>query len=67
MGTCYRYLDHSLRSPLKVVIIPTSRGIVVQVRIFALETPYLPFPAAIFLLEMAFLPFSAIFSTKGKY
>jgi hypothetical protein len=30
-------VDQSLRSPLKVAIIPTFRGIVVQVRIFGLE------------------------------
>jgi hypothetical protein len=30
-------LDRSLRSPLKVAIIPTFRGIVVQLRILGLE------------------------------
>jgi hypothetical protein len=52
-------LDKSLRSPLKVAIIPTFRSIVVQVRIFGLEMAKRAFPAEIFLLEMAFLPFSA--------
>ena len=55
--------DKSLRSPLKVAIIPYFRGIVVQVRIFGLEMPLLPFSYEICLLERAFLLFSAIFNT----
>jgi hypothetical protein len=42
-----------------VAIIPTFRGIVVQVRILRLKRAKMPFPAKKSLLEMAFLPFSA--------
>jgi hypothetical protein len=49
--------DQSVRSPLKVAIIPTFRGIVVQVRIFRLKRVKMPFSARKLLLEMAFLPF----------
>jgi len=52
--------EHSLRSPLKVVIIPTFRGIVVQVRIFVLKRAKKAFSARKLPLGMAFLPFSAI-------
>jgi hypothetical protein len=42
-----------------VAIIPTFRGIVVQVRIFGLKRAKKAFSAEICPLEMAFLPFSA--------
>jgi hypothetical protein len=53
-GRFNRQKDESLRSPLKVSIIPTFRGIVVQVRIFRLEMPFLPFSAEIFSLKRHF-------------
>jgi hypothetical protein len=52
--------DQSLRSPLKVAIIPTFSGIVVQVWILVLKRAKKAFSAEISLLEMSFLPFSAI-------
>jgi hypothetical protein len=58
-----KFGDQSLRSPLKVAIIPTFRGIVAQVRIFRLKMAKKAFSAEIFLLEMAFLPFLAILNT----
>jgi hypothetical protein len=54
-------MDKSVRRPLKVAIIPTFRGIVVQVRIYGLKRAKRAFSAGNPLLEMAFLPFSAIF------
>jgi hypothetical protein len=45
-----------------VAIIPTFRGIVVQVRISRLEMAKMPFSASKLPLEMAFLPFSEIFN-----
>jgi hypothetical protein len=50
-----------------VAIIPTFRGIVVQVRILRLEMPFLPFSARKLLLGMAFLPFSSIFNNPPPY
>jgi hypothetical protein len=50
-------MDRSVRSPLKVAIIPIFRGIVCQVRIFRLKRAKMPFSATKLLLEMAFLPF----------
>jgi hypothetical protein len=47
--------DQSLRSPLKVAIIPTFRGIVIQVRIFELKMAKKAFSAEIYLLGMPFL------------
>jgi hypothetical protein len=40
-----------------VAIIPTFRGIVVQVLIFSLKRAKMPFSSMKLLLEMAFLPF----------
>jgi hypothetical protein len=60
LSSIFRNSDQSQRSPLKVAIIPTFRGIVVQVRIFGLKRAKIPFSAEISLLGMAFLPFSAI-------
>jgi hypothetical protein len=51
--------EQSLRSPLKVAIIPPFRGIVVQIRIFGLKRAKRAFSAEIYLLEMPFLPFSS--------
>jgi hypothetical protein len=49
--------EQSLRSTLKVAIICPFRGIVVQVRIFVLEMPFLPFSAEIFSLKRHFCHF----------
>jgi hypothetical protein len=54
--------EMSLRSPLKVAIIPISRGIVVQVRIFGLKMPFLPFSAEIIHWKWNFCHFQ-LFST----
>ncbi len=50
-------IDESLRSPLKVAIIPTFKGIVVQVRIFRLKRAFLPFLAGIFSWRRPFCHF----------
>jgi hypothetical protein len=52
--------DQSLRSPLKVAIIPTFRGIVAQVRIFGLEMPFLPFSTEIFSWNWHFCHFQLL-------
>jgi hypothetical protein len=49
--------EQSLRSPLKVAIVPTFKGIVVQVRIFELKRAKKAFSAIKLLLGTAFLPF----------
>jgi hypothetical protein len=54
-----RSIEQSLRSLLKVAIIPTFRSIVVHLRFFRLKRAKKAFLAGIYLLEMAFLPFSA--------
>jgi hypothetical protein len=53
--------EQSVRSPLKVPIIPTFRGIVSQVRIFVLEMPFLPFSAEIFSWQRHFFYFQLFF------
>jgi hypothetical protein len=53
----YSAVDKSLRSLLKVAIIPTFGGIVVQVRILKLEMPFLPFSAKIFSWKRHFYHF----------
>jgi hypothetical protein len=50
--------EQSLRSPLKVAIMPTFRVIVVQVLILWLKRAKKAFPTRKLLLEMPFLPFS---------
>jgi hypothetical protein len=56
------HLDQSLRSPLKVAIIPPFRGIDAQVRISRLKRPFLPFSARIFFCKRPFCHFQR-FST----
>jgi hypothetical protein len=58
--------EQSLRSLLKVAIIPTFRGIVCQIRIFGLEMAKKAFSARKLLLEMTFLPFSEIPSPSDR-
>jgi hypothetical protein len=50
--------EQSLRSPLKVAIIPTFRGIVVQVRILRLKRAKKAFPAEISPWDAIFAIFS---------
>jgi hypothetical protein len=57
--------EQSLRSPLKVAIVPTFKGIVVQVRIFELKRAKKAFSAIKLLLGTAFLLFSGISNTFG--
>jgi hypothetical protein len=52
--------EQSIRSLLKVAIIPTFRGIVVQVRILRLKRAKKAFSAEIYLPGIAFLPLSAL-------
>jgi hypothetical protein len=56
--------DVSVRSPLKVVIIPTFRGIVVQVRIFRLKRAKKAFSAEIFPWKWHFCHFQSIQNDK---
>jgi hypothetical protein len=46
-----------------VAIVPTFRGIVIHVRIFALNRAKKALSAEIYLLGMAFFPFLAFFNT----
>jgi hypothetical protein len=55
-----RIIDRSVRSPLKVAIIPTFRGIVAQVWIFKLKMAKMPFSAEISPWKLPFFHFRKI-------